>query len=115
MKKRMFKNLQEDEKRAKLLLALVLKTKGRVEESELEDLVNNIDVDNQFRINTYTNSKEFQKKTNLEDFEVDRWQIYINDSESTINIYLPEGEGYMISKRVQYILDNFNVKRSNNI
>lgn len=111
MKKKMFKDLQEDERRGKLFLALVLKTKGKISEAELTNIVNTIDIDKQYRINTYDNSKEFARNVKISDFDVETHVIDINDDDLTINIYLPEGEAYMISKRVQYILDNFDIKR----
>lgn len=112
MKKKMFKNLQEDERRAKLFLALVLKTKGKISEEEITNTVNAINVDNQYRINVYESSKEFAKNANLPDFDIESSVIYINEEKLTIEIYLPEGEAYMISKRVQYILDNFDIKKN---
>lgn len=113
MKKKMFKDLQEDERRAKLFLALVLKTKGKISEEEITNTVNNINIDSQYRINTYENSKEFARKLELSDFDVEIPMIIVNDELLTIEIYLPEGEAYMISKRVQYILDNFDIKKKN--
>ncbi|MCI8482599.1 MAG: hypothetical protein HFJ27_06120 [Clostridia bacterium] len=73
MKKEMFREMNEQEKRAKLLTCLCKKTNGRLTKEELETIVNNVDISRQYTVTIVNDAKEMAKRLTLKDhFEVGR-------------------------------------------
>jgi hypothetical protein len=113
MEKKKFKKLNEDERRAKLFLAIVLKSKGKIAEDTILDTVNKLDISQQFRLKEYTNSKEFFRNTGVDDFNIDEGYIHVDYEELIISIFVPDIASFQVSKRIEYVLENFNIKKSN--
>lgn len=67
MKNTSFRVLSDQEKRARLLGVIANKTGGQLSKAELEEIVNNIDISNQYSISILHDAKEFGEKLRLED------------------------------------------------
>lgn len=66
MKKRKnFSSLKKQERRAKLLSAIIKKTNGELSKSQLERIVNTIDIDNQYSISIVESAKKMAEELTL--------------------------------------------------
>ena len=68
MKKSMFKELSETERRAKLLIVLANKAK-ELTKTELETIVNTVDINNQYEITVVRDCKELAYYATLKDYD----------------------------------------------
>lgn len=123
MKSNMFRELKETEKRAKLLAVLLRETKGFLSKKELEDIVNNIDINIQYKINILDDYDEYSKIITLSDRrdehswaggdgDVEKGEVLLGEIEFGLNYYYQfSNNGNLEPEEENYIMPNFDITK----
>lgn len=108
MKGKMFKNLSESEKIARLLSVIVNKTNGKLNKEQLENVVTQIDPNIQYTIKVIGLAKDFAKEITLN--KIEEYGSYNNEPSfmggTTENAKVIIGENIQLGKHFKEDWDN---------